>query len=103
MIKIDAALPLPAPLRGVTVTVRLFSVSRWWTVYSRVVSSTNITACLIEIAGNGDSIAQDRYPLQSKRRAPGEERESAHGGVDYSHSKVLNCIQQTFKYIIKIV
>ena len=50
MIKIDAALPFPAPLSGVTVTVRLLSVSRWWTVYSRVVSSTNSTVSLKSLA-----------------------------------------------------
>ena len=46
---IDTAFPLPALFSGTTVTVRLLSMSGWLTaVYSRVVSSTNISTTTLK-------------------------------------------------------
>ena len=38
-------------------------------------------------SGDGDIVAQDGYPLQSKGRTPGDEDSS---GVDRGHSEVTN-------------
>ena len=42
--------------------------------------------------GDGDTVAQDGYPLQSEGRTPGDKDS---GGVDEGHSEVTDRAQQT--------